>query len=120
METSDHLAALSALAQGTRLSVFRLLVRHEPEGLAAGELARALGVPQNTLSAHLNILSHAGLVRGARQSRSIIYRADIERLRQLSAFLMEDCCGGHPDLCAPDKAPARCCPADSPEGLHHD
>jgi DNA-binding transcriptional ArsR family regulator len=60
-----------------------------------------LDVPQNTLSSHLNILAHAGLVRGERQSRSIIYRADLERLREVTLYLVKDCCGGRPELCAP-------------------
>jgi DNA-binding transcriptional ArsR family regulator len=81
MEIDSAIAALGALAQGTRLDVFRLLVRHEPTGLAAGEIARQLDVPQNTMSAHLGILARAGLVRSERHSRSIIYRADLGGLR---------------------------------------
>ena len=69
MESEDALTALAALGQPTRLEAFRLLVRHEPEGMAAGDLAQALGAPANTLSAHLNVLSHAGLVRGERRGR---------------------------------------------------
>ncbi|SDL90139.1 DNA-binding transcriptional regulator, ArsR family [Paracoccus chinensis] len=110
MEPSDAIAALSALAQPTRLECFRLLVRHEPEGLPAGELARSLNVPANTLSAHLTILSHAGLVTGARDGRSIIYRANLERLRALTLFLLKDCCGGRAELCVPLVAElAPCC-----------
>jgi ArsR family transcriptional regulator len=110
VENEDAILALSALAQTTRLDAFRVLIRHEPEGVAAGELARILTVPQNTLSAHLNILSRAGLVRGERRSRSIVYRADIDRLREVMLFLVKDCCDSRPDLCAPliaDLAP--CC-----------
>ena len=92
---------LAALAQSTRLEAFRLLVRHEPEGVAAGELARLLDVPQNTLSAHLATLSRAGLIEGVRSSRSIIYRPNLERLRDLTLFLLKDCCGGNAALCAP-------------------
>jgi DNA-binding transcriptional ArsR family regulator len=101
MKSSDAIAALSALAQVTRLDTFRLLVKHEPTGLPAGELARALDVPQNTMSAHLAILSRASLVIGERQSRSIIYRADIEGFRTLTLFMIQDCCGGSAELCAP-------------------
>ena len=101
MESNSAIAALGALAQGTRLDVFRLLVRQEPEGMAAGEIARHLQVPQNTMSAHLGILARAGLIRSERQSRSIIYRADLDALRQLTLFLVKDCCAGSPDLCAP-------------------
>ena len=101
MDNYEVIAALSALAQTTRLDTFRLLVSREPDGVAAGELARLVGIPQNTMSAHLGILARAGLVRGKRQSRSITYRADLERLREVTLFLLKDCCGGHPDFCAP-------------------
>ena len=101
MEMSSAVAACGALGQHTRLEVFRLLVRHEPDGLAAGEIARNLEVPQNTMSAHLAILARAGLVRFERHSRSIIYRADLDGLRDLMLFLMKDCCGGSAELCAP-------------------
>jgi DNA-binding transcriptional ArsR family regulator len=110
MDELSALAALAALSQATRLQTFRLLVRREPEGVAAGELARALDVPQNTLSTHLAILAHAGLVHGERRSRSIVYRADLARLRDVILFLLKDCCGGRADLCAPliaDLAPCR-------------
>ncbi len=89
MDDMDTILALAALAQPTRLQAFRLLVQHEPEGLAAGELARLLDVPQNTLSAHLAILARAALVRSERQSRSIIYRADLERLRDVTLYLVK-------------------------------
>lgn len=101
METSYAITAFSALAQATRLETFRLLVKAEPEGIAAGELARMLDVPQNTMSAHLAVLQRAGLVNGERHSRSIIYRADLEGLRALTLFLLKDCCGGNAQLCAP-------------------
>jgi arsenate reductase len=104
MESEDALLALSALAQATRLDVFRLLVAHEPDGLAAGEVARRLAVPANTLSAHLAILSRAGLINAARHSRSIVYRARPDRLHALVGFLVEDCCAGHADLCSPPSA----------------
>jgi ArsR family transcriptional regulator len=111
IESHDAIAALAALAQATRLETFRLLVRREPDGVPAGELARLLEVPQNTLSAHLTVLSHAGLVRGERQSRSIIYRADLARFREIALFLLKDCCDGRAEICAPllaDLVP--CCP----------
>jgi ArsR family transcriptional regulator, arsenate/arsenite/antimonite-responsive transcriptional repressor len=101
MESIEAIAALSALAQDTRLETFRLLVQHEPAGLAAGELARQLDVPQNTMSAHLATLSRAGLVTGQRQSRSVIYRAQLDQFRELTLFLLKDCCGGNAALCAP-------------------
>ncbi len=101
MESSDAIAAFAALAQETRLAVFRALVRAAPGGIAAGDLARDLGVPANTMSAHLAVLARAGLVSSRRDSRSIIYRAEIPRLRELTLFLAADCCGGNADLCAP-------------------
>jgi len=101
MDNIEAIALLAALAQTTRLDAFRLLVAREPEGVAAGELARLMAVPQNTMSAHLSILAHAGLVSGERRSRSIIYRANLARLRELSLFLVKDCCGGRPEVCAP-------------------
>lgn len=101
MESESAITALGALAQGTRLDVFRLLVRHEPAGLAAGEVARRLDVPQNTMSAHLGVLARAGLVRSERRSRSINYRADLDGLRALMLFLVNDCCAGSAELCAP-------------------
>jgi ArsR family transcriptional regulator, arsenate/arsenite/antimonite-responsive transcriptional repressor len=101
MEQEIAILALGALAQDTRLDTFRLLVKSEPEGVPAGELARSLGVPQNTLSAHLAILARAGLVVGERQSRSIIYRANLETFRALTLFMVQDCCGGTDQLCAP-------------------
>ena len=102
--------ALGALAQATRLETFRLLVRHEPDGLAAGEIARQLDVPQNTMSAHLGILARAGLARSERHSRLIIYRADLDGLRALMLFLVNDCCAGSAELCAPLVAElAPCC-----------
>ena len=101
MEKDSAISALGALAQGTRLEVFRLLVRQEPDGLAAGEIARQLDVPQNTMSAHLGILARARLVRSERHSRSIIYRADLDGLRALMLFLVRDCCAGSAELCAP-------------------
>ncbi len=100
MDTDAALGSLAALAQGTRLDTFRLLVRLEPDGVPAGEIARRLGVPQNTMSVHLSILARAGLVRSERRSRSIIYRAELDQVRRLMSFLAKDCCGGRADLCA--------------------
>ena len=109
MESEQVIVALAALAQSTRLGVFRLLVKHEPDGLPAGDIAKALEVPQNTMSAHLAVLARAGLVISERKSRSIIYRADLATFQDLTSFMVEDCCGGRADLCAPAAAckPAR-------------
>ena len=101
MDADSAISTLAALAQGTRLDAFRLLVRHEPEGLAAGEVAKALTVPQNTMSVHLATLSRAGLIRSERRSRIINYRADLDQLKALTLFLVKDCCGGKAELCAP-------------------
>ncbi|MGO4403361.1 ArsR/SmtB family transcription factor [Bosea sp. RAF48] len=111
MESKQIVLALAALAQSTRLDVFRLLVTAEPEGLPAGEVARQLDVPHNTMSSHLSILSRAGLVRSERFSRSIVYRADLDALRAVLAFVLKDCCGGRPEICAPLLAElSPCCP----------
>ena len=113
MDNAGAILALAALAQSTRLNTFRLLVQHEPCGLPAGEVARLLDVPQNTMSAHLGSLARAGLVRSERQSRSIIYCADLDRLRELTLFLVKDCCGGQVELCAPLIAElTSCCPPE--------
>lgn len=101
MDSDSAIRALAALAQGTRLDVFRLLVRHEPGGMAAGEVARRLDVPQNTMSTHLGILARAGLVRAERHSRSVVYRADLNGLSALTLFLVRDCCAGSTEICAP-------------------
>src|SRR5437762_10280345 len=100
MESEDAILALAALAQPTRLDVFRLLTKHEPEGLAAGDIARALAIPQNTMSSHLSILSRAGLVSAQRFSRSIVYRADLARLQAVMLFMLQVCCDGRPEICA--------------------
>ncbi|HLH78466.1 MAG TPA: metalloregulator ArsR/SmtB family transcription factor [Candidatus Binataceae bacterium] len=92
---------MAALAQKTRLEVFRLLVQRGPEGLAAGEIGERLGLPSPTLSFHLNQLRFAGLVGSRRQSRSIIYHANYKTMGDLLAYLTQNCCGGRPELCAP-------------------
>lgn len=110
MDNEHAILSLGALAQGTRLDTFRLLVRHEPGGLLAGEIARQLAVPHNTMSTHLAILTRAGLIKAERRSRSIVYRADLDTLRAMLLFLLKDCCQGRPEVCTPlvaDIAP--CC-----------
>ena len=111
MESKTALSQLSALAQENRLAVFRLLVKAGHDGLPAGDIAAALGVPPNTLSAQLNILSNAGLVEGNRQGRSIIYTANYDAISGLIVFLMEDCCQGREEVCSPIMAAAQsaCC-----------
>lgn len=101
MEPNAAIDALAALAQPTRLQVFRALVAAEPHGMPAGDLARLVQTPANTLSSHLAILARAGLVSGERKSRTIIYRAQFAQLRSLVGFLVNDCCGGRPEICGP-------------------
>jgi ArsR family transcriptional regulator, arsenate/arsenite/antimonite-responsive transcriptional repressor / arsenate reductase (thioredoxin) len=101
VEREQAILALAALAQSTRLEAFRLLAEHEPEGLPAGEVARRLAVPHNTMSTHLAVLARAGLVAPERQSRVINYRACLDGFRELTAYLINDCCGGRSEVCAP-------------------
>ena len=109
METTDAVKRLSALAQDARLELFRLLVKAGPNGLAAGDIARALDTAANTTSAQLLILSNAGLIRARREGRSIIYSADFDAMSALLIFLTEDCCAGRTEICAPLAAVASSC-----------
>lgn len=99
MESTKAILALAALAQETRLGVFRLLVREGPRGLPAGQIAGRLGVAPATLSFHLGQLERAGLLGARRVSRRIFYAVDLEGTRELLAYLTEDCCRGRPELC---------------------
>jgi len=99
MELKSSVVALAALAQDSRLQVYRLLVQAGPEGLAASEIAERLGVLANTLSFHLKTLSHADLVAARPEGRFIYYSANYERMNALLEFLTENCCGGR--SCAP-------------------
>lgn len=101
MDFNQSLMALSALGQETRLQVFRLLIRAGTHGMQAGEISDALDVRQNTMSANLSVLLRAGLIRNAREGRTIRYYADFDGIRGLLEFLMEDCCGGRAELCKP-------------------
>ena len=100
MEITTAIASFAALSQETRLKAFRLLVSQEPEGLPAGEIARLLSIPHNTMSAHLSILARSGWVTSQRHSRHIIYRASLTHMQAVIQFLLQDCCAGHPELCA--------------------
>jgi DNA-binding transcriptional ArsR family regulator len=101
MDKEDVVAALAALAQEHRLEVYRLLVQAGPEGMAAGAVASAVGIPPNTLSFHFDRLRHAGLVSFDRQGRSLIYSARYDTMNALIDYLTENCCGGKPELCRP-------------------
>ncbi len=101
MKITEAVATLGALAQETRLAVFRLLVKAGPTGLPAGVIAERIGVAPATLSFHLKELERAGLLIGRRESRQIYYAPGFEGMRGLLAFLMEDCCQGNPQVCAP-------------------
>ena len=101
MESTSAIDVFAALSQSTRLDAFRLIMKHEPHGLPAGEVARLLDVPQNTMSSHLSVLARAGLITSERHSRSIIYRAELDKVREIASFLVNDCCGGRPELCEP-------------------
>lgn len=111
MDSEQAILAFAALAQSTRLDVFRLLIEHEPDGLPAGEVARRLVVPHNTMSTHLAVLTRAGLIGAERHSRSIIYRARLDAVSGLVGFLVQNCCAGRPEVCAPLIAQfTPCCP----------
>jgi ArsR family transcriptional regulator len=115
MELTAAVARLSALAHEGRLAVFRLLVQAGVMGLPAGDIARRLDVLPNSLSANLNVLAHAGMIQSRRQGRSIIYTAQYDHMRDLLAFLVEDCCGGSPEICSPLAEVLRtaCCGGES-------
>ena len=115
MDIIDATLTLSALAQPTRLQAFRLLVSHEPVGLPAGNIARELAIPQNTSSTHLAILVGAGLARAERNGRSIIYRANLDRFRELTVYLLKDCCSGRAEICAPLLAELTPCCVSTPD-----
>ncbi|MDR6267098.1 DNA-binding transcriptional ArsR family regulator [Roseobacter sp. N2S] len=101
MDKNHALDAFAALSQSTRLDVFRLLIKAGDAGMSAGDIGDTLGVRQNTMSANLGVLARSGLIRNEREGRSIRYFADMDGMRGLLAFLMEDCCGGRPELCQP-------------------
>jgi DNA-binding transcriptional ArsR family regulator len=111
MKEEPVVAALGALAQHSRLSIFRLLVKRGPEGYAAGEISERLGIPAPTLSFHLKTLSHAGLVSFRKESRFLYYSANFERMTAIVSFLTEHCCSlataCAPDACAPTATVAR-------------
>lgn len=101
METKTAVTALAALAQDSRLAIFRLLVQAGPSGLSAGKIGEVLGIPPSSLSFHLKELAHADLVSSRQESRYVIYAANFQAMDELIAFLTENCCGGKPCLGSP-------------------
>jgi DNA-binding transcriptional ArsR family regulator len=114
MDEKQAITALGALAQETRLRTYRLLLVQGPQGLPAGEIARSLGTPSNTMSTHLAILTRAGLLKSRREGRVVFYAVELAGIRDLIGFLAEDCCAAAPGTSAPllDSAlPLTTCPA---------
>jgi len=109
MGTSDALLILSGLGHPTRLDAFRLLIRHESEGLSTGELVEASGLTQSTFSTHLAVMVKAGLVLSEKRGRQQIQRANLDVLRALMVYLAKDCCQGRAELCEPLLAELTCC-----------
>ncbi len=101
MDKTEAIAAFAALSQSARLDAFRLLVQAGDEGMLAGDIARAVDVRQNTMSTNLSVLLRAGLIANHRQGRTVRYVADMEGLKGLLGFLLQDCCGGQVEQCAP-------------------
>lgn len=109
MNNDDAISILSALAHPTRLAAFRLLIRHEPDGLPTGALVEASGLSQSTFSTHLAVMARAGLVLSEKSGRQQIQRANLDALKGLMVYLARDCCQGRADLCAPLLAELTCC-----------
>ena len=109
METDDALSILSALSHPTRLDAFRVLIRHEPDGLSTGKLVEASGLTQSTFSTHLAVMAKAGLVLSEKRGRQHIQRANLAVLRGLMVYLAKDCCQGRAELCEPLLAELTCC-----------
>jgi DNA-binding transcriptional ArsR family regulator len=107
VDAKQVVVALAALGQETRLEVFRLLVQSAPNGLPAGTIAQALGLPPSSLTFHLQQLTRAGLVTQRRLSRQLIYAVDIAAMNTMMGYLTENCCGGNPALCAPQGKPEK-------------
>lgn len=114
METENAIVAFAALAQETRLAVFRRLVQAGPGGLSAGDIAQAEGALPSTMSHHLGMLERAGLIAVRRAGRSAVYSADYEGIRRLLTFLMDDCCQGRPEICGADLSAAVACCEEIP------
>jgi ArsR family transcriptional regulator, arsenate/arsenite/antimonite-responsive transcriptional repressor len=103
MRSSEVVEKLNALAQDSRLSVFRLIMSKGANGICAGDIARTLSISPNTLSFHLKELSLSGLISSTKEGRSVIYTLNVDTFKSLLKFLTEDCCQGHPELCSQSK-----------------
>lgn len=114
MDETNAIVALNALSQPSRLRIFRRLVATAPQAHAAGDIARALAAPHNTVSTHLATLERAGLIAGRREGRSILYNADLDGFHALVLFLLRDCCGGRAEICAPVFAALSACGPSAP------
>ena len=101
MDIDEAVGSFSSLAQESRLKVFRLLAQVGSDGMTAGDIAKAVGVPKSTMSSHLAVLARANLIKARKEGRSMIYAIDLEGTRALLSFLMEDCCQGDPSVCSP-------------------
>jgi len=118
MKSSQAIEAFAALAQETRLAILRHLIRNGAGASPAGKIAEDLGIPASTLSFHVAALERAGLVRSERNQRQILYSANLSGVRNILTFLLEDCCGGRPEICAnlfPGIAASACCPPATPK-----
>ena len=109
MDINEALTAFSALSNKPRLDAFRLLIKAGVAGMSSGQIGERLGAKQNSTSTNLSILEASGLISSTRQGRSVIYSANMDGIRGLLGFLMEDCCGGHPDICQPVLNEIACC-----------
>ena len=118
MDQRQALASFAALSQETRLAIVQLLVRAGPDGVPAGAVADSVEVSASNVSFHLKELERAGLIEARREARSIIYSASYDTLRDVIAFLMKDCCNGHPEICTPALASACCPPAKNRKRVH--
>ena len=114
IDEKTAIETLDALAQPTRLQVFRRLVNCYPDELVAGEIARLCKTPHNTMSTHLAILARAALVKVRKDGRMMHYQADLDGFQGLMSFLLKDCCNGRAEICAPLAADLSCCVPASP------
>jgi ArsR family transcriptional regulator, arsenate/arsenite/antimonite-responsive transcriptional repressor len=119
IDEKTAIEALAALAQPTRLDVFRRLIKSYPDEIAAGEIARQCKMPHNSMSTHLAILTRAGLVSVRKEGRMMHYGANLPGFQRLMSFLLQDCCQGRAEICAPLVAQLTCClPAKERKKVH--